>query len=109
MIGLKIYEVTTDLKRIDFGATGVAEILQNVAFILATPQFSCPLARDFAWSPDVDAPINIAQARAAAKITEAIRLYEPRAEVTQISFRGDALNGQLIPVVKVRIADGTTV
>lgn len=100
------YVVTDELKRIDFGATGVAEVLQNVAFILATPVFSCPMDRDFGWEPDLDAPIQIAQARMGARIIEAIQRYEPRAQVVSVSFEGDGLNGRLRPVVRVRVEDG---
>lgn len=101
------YDVTADLTQIDFGATGIAEILQNVKTILATPEYSCVMNRGFAWSPDIDAPINIAQAKQTARIVSAIKKYEPRAQVVSVSYQGDALNGVLKPVVKVRIPDGT--
>lgn len=97
------YEVTT-LNRIDFGATGAAEVLQNVAFIISTPAFSCPMDRGFAWEPEVDAPITPAsQARMIARITDAIQTYEPRVEVVYVTFQADHLNGVLKPVVRVRI------
>ncbi|MBY0088399.1 GPW/gp25 family protein [Brevibacillus brevis] len=101
------YEVTMDFQKIDYGATGIKAILQNISFILSTVVFSCPLDRAFAWSPDVDAPLPIAQAQTRAKIMEAIRTYEPRAEVTRITFQGNELEGQLKPIVKVRIRDDT--
>ncbi|MDX5091599.1 hypothetical protein SD939_10315 [Lactobacillus crispatus] len=99
------YEVTVDSQKIDYGATGAQAILQNIRFILCTVESSCPLDRAFAWKPDLDAPFQIAQARTRAKIMEAIRSYEPRVEVTQITFQGNALEGQLKPIVKVRIRD----
>ncbi len=97
------YEITGGLAQIDFGATGTAEILQNIRMILATVVFSCPLDRGFAWNPDVDAPINVVQATQTARIVEAIRKYEPRAQVVNVSYQGD-LSGVLRPVVKVVIA-----
>jgi phage baseplate assembly protein W len=100
------YDVTVDLKQIDFGATGAAEILQNVRMIIATPEYSCPLDRAFAWNPDIlDAPINVAQGRITARLVAALRKYEPRAQVVKVSFQGDGLSGVLKPAVKVRIAD----
>ena len=96
------YEIGGGLTPIDFGATGTAEILQNIRMILATVAFSCPLDRGFAWNPDVDAPINVVQATQTARIVEAIRKYEPRAQVVSVSYQGD-LNGVLRPVVKVVI------
>ncbi len=99
------YDVTTE-KTIDFGATGEAEILQNVWSIITSMMYSCPLARGFAWSPDVDAPLPVAQAKTVAKLIAAIREHEPRAEVIKVSFEGDGATGHLKPVVKVRIANG---
>lgn len=101
------YEVTMDSQKIDFRATGEKAILQNISFIMRTVVFSCPLDRAFAWSPDVDAPLPIIQARTRAKVMEAIRTREPRVEVIQVTFQGDGLEGQLKPIVKVRIRDGT--
>ncbi len=100
------YDVTSNLNTIDFGATGVKEILQNVRMILATPAFSCPLDRGFAWNTDIlDAPINVVQAKLAARIIDAIKKYEPRVEVTDVAFQTDGLNGILKPIVKVRVVD----
>ncbi|MED4570309.1 hypothetical protein P9302_12570 [Brevibacillus agri] len=100
-----IYEVTTGNSRINFGATGVDAILQNVAFILSTTLFSCPLDRAFAWDPDIDSPIQMQSARNIARITAAIQKYEPRATVVSIEIRGDPQNGSLQPVVGVSIDD----
>ncbi|ABO49753.1 GPW/gp25 family protein [Desulforamulus reducens MI-1] len=98
-------DVTTKFIPLDFGASGTKEILQNVRMILATPKFSCPMDRDFAWDPDVlDAPMNIVQGKIAQRLVEAIRKYEPRAEIVDVSFEGD-INGTFKPVVRVRVAD----
>ncbi|QQE75728.1 GPW/gp25 family protein [Brevibacillus composti] len=103
---MSVHEVTGEAATINFAATGTEEILQNVRTILATIAFTCPLARDFAWNPDVDAPINVVQAQIIQRVMTAIRTWEPRVEVVSITFDGDPLNGQLKPKVKVRIADG---
>lgn len=97
------YEVTADFSRIDFDANGNAEVLQNIAFILTTPEFSCPMNRAFAWSPDVDAPLPIQMTKTASRITEALKIYEPRATVVRVSFKGDAAAGKLTPIVRVKI------
>lgn len=101
-----IYEITPSMKQIDFGATGVKEILQNVAMILSSLVYSCPMDRGFAYSPDLDAPISIQIAKNTAAIYAAIQENEPRAEITEVRFEGDGLNGQLKPIVKVRVVDG---
>ncbi|MFJ7407115.1 MULTISPECIES: GPW/gp25 family protein [unclassified Lysinibacillus] len=98
-----MYEVEP-MKNIDFGATGVDEILQNVAFIMATAMMSCPLDREFGLDMTViDRPINIAKARITADITAAVHKFEPRALIESIEVTGDGLAGSLKPKAKVSI------
>ncbi|SPT95550.1 GPW/gp25 family protein (plasmid) [Lysinibacillus capsici] len=99
-----MYEVEP-MKNIKFGATGVEEILQNVAFILATPIMSCPLDREFGWDTGIDEPIQIRKAKIVHDVTEAIGNFEPRAIVESVVVDGDGLAGKLTPRVKVRIND----
>lgn len=101
-------DVTTVFTPYDFGATGAKAILQNVRMILATEAYSCPLNREFAWSPAVDDPINVAQAKISQRLVAAIRRYEPRAKVTQIIFKGDN-DGLLKPIVRVKIDDSAAI
>lgn len=97
-------ELTEPLNIINFGATGVEEILQNVAFIMATAMMSCPLDREFGWDMTViDTPIPIAKARIIANLTEAIHTFEPRVTVASVEVTGDGLQGRLKPKVKVNI------
>lgn len=99
------YTITSETMPIDFGATGAKEVLQNCRMILTTIKFSCPLDRDFAIDPNLDGPINITQAKLTAQIVAAIKKYEPRARVKQVTYKGDGLGGKLKPVVKVEILD----
>lgn len=100
------YNVEMNSNQIDFGASGVNEIIQNVRMILTTPQFSCPLDRGFAWDHGLlDSPNNVVQAKLSAKIVAAIKKYEPRAKVVKVSYQGDLKTGKLKPVVRVSIDD----
>ena len=98
-----MYEVEP-MKDINFGATGVEEVLQNVAFIMATEKMSSPQDREF-WRDMtvIDRPINIAKARMTANLTEAIHKFEPRAIIEAIEVTGDGLIGNLKPKVKVSV------
>lgn len=97
-------EVTGISADIDFGAQGIAQIQQNVRFILTTVMGSVPLDRTFGIDPSlVDAPIPTAQSRLTAEIIRAVRAYEPRARVMQVKYGGDALDGQLIPTVVMEV------
>lgn len=100
------YEVSAKLDAIDFGADGVAAILQNIRTILSTDEFSAPMHRSFGVTKELSGPISVVQARLSARIIEAIRRHEPRAEVVRVTYRtGDPQDGLIIPVVKVRIED----
>ena len=98
------FDVTAQLTGVDFGARGVAEVLQNVRTILTTARYSVPLDRQFGINADMlDEPLPRAKAKLSAEIIAAIRRYEPRARVTRISFSGDGMEGRLIPTVRVYV------
>ncbi|CEG29790.1 hypothetical protein [Bacillus sp. B-jedd] len=90
-------------KKVDFGATGVEEILQNVSFILSTMAFSCPMDREFGWIPDIDTPILVARANNTARLIHAIQNYEPRAVVDEVQTSGNALEGEIKVIIRVKI------
>jgi phage baseplate assembly protein W len=92
------------LDRIDFGAVGVKEVLQNVKTLLCTKKFSVPLDRDVGldFSP-LDMPYPKAQAGIRTEIIQAIREFEPRAKVVKVDFDGDPADGRLIPKVVVEV------
>lgn len=101
------YTVTGGAGRIDFAATGVAEVLQNIRMILTTPIFTVPLDREFGidWSL-LDNPMPAAQTKLTAQVFSAIRKYEPRASVVEIDFlqgAADMLDGKMIPRVRVEV------
>jgi len=106
---MAVYDVSYDSGlTIDFSATGNTEILQNVAMILASVAYSCPMARSFAWDGSVlDRPMNIAMSLLSSRLIAAITEYESRVEVESVTFEGDenGLSGLLKPTVKVRIID----
>jgi phage baseplate assembly protein W len=98
------FDITATLDGIDFGATGIAEILQNVRTILTTPKYSVPLDRNFGLNATMlDAPVPVAQAKLTAEIIAAVHKYEPRVRVTKVLYEGDGQEGILRPKVRVRI------
>lgn len=102
------FTVDSNQLKIDFGAEGISEIIQNVKMILTTIAFTIPMDRDFARDIEtIDAPVNVAKAQQTANIVEAILKYEPRAEVINIEFETDILSGELKPIVRVRINETT--
>lgn len=100
-----IYDVLAQpMQGIDFApASEAAEILQNLRTIITTTKYSVPLDRDFGINAEMlDAPINVAQARLQSEMITAVKKYEPRVEITSISFTGTD-DGVLVPKVQVRI------
>lgn len=97
-------EITANMGSIDFGASGVTEIIQNIRTILATPKYSVPLNREFGVDLTMlDAPLPIAKARFSAEVIQAIQRWEPRAKVIKVTYEGNATEGILRPKVRVRI------
>lgn len=78
-----------------------AEIKRNVAFILSTYKFSCPMARDFGLAAAfIDKPNRQAESIARDEIIEALKKYEPRAEIDEISFTYE--DSRMIPIVIIK-------
>lgn len=102
-------DVTATLGEINFSPDTLTEILQNVQTILSTPKYSVPLDRDFGIDVTMlDEPLPVAQARLTAEIIEAVQRWEPRVQVTKVSYDGDfadGMDGILRPRVRVRIIE----
>jgi len=104
-------DVTSTLGNIEIGATGLTEILQNVRTILTTIRTTVPLDRDFGLAATfLDRPVAIAQALATADIPEAVEACEPRVTVTRVGWvESDAMDGRLIPQVRIKVNEGVTI
>lgn len=80
-----------------------AEIRRNVAFILSTYKFSCPMSRNFGLAATfIDKPNRQAESIARDEIEQAIKEYEPRAEIDEVTFTYD--NGKMMPIVIIKIS-----
>lgn len=83
------------------------EVLQNVAMIISTVQFSVPLDRGFGLAGRfIDKPIQTAQAILVSEVLDAVEKYEPRADIVSVTFEHGETPGILIPIVEVNIIDG---
>ena len=83
--------------------TELAEILQNVQTIISTMKGTIPLDREFGIdSRVIDLPMHVAQAKLLNEIFQAIKHYEPRVTIEDISFTA-TLEGRLVPKVKVSV------
>lgn len=84
--------------------TEAEEIIQNVRTILTTRRGSVPLDRAFGIDTAlIDLPVTAIKGRLTTEIIEAVERFEPRVEVKEVKFVGDAADGAVYPVVKVVI------
>src|SRR5215475_2243647 len=90
---------------IDFGATGLIEIYQNIKFILITPYFSVVLDREFGLNLTmVDKPNpTVVTLMLDQEVGMKIPLYEPRVTFMEIEYRPDVLNGKLEALIKCAV------
>lgn len=80
------------------------EIIQNIRTILTTRKGSVPLDREFGIDVGIiDQPVTRARAVLTANIINAVERYEPRVSVTEVTFSGDGMEGEIYPVIKVAI------
>lgn len=98
---------------VNFGATGVEEVLQCVRTILATIRGELFLDRDFGVPGDiVDTPMSGLH-RHMSRISAEVERQEPRVKVTRIALQdpgvSDAVDGTAIPGVYVRIREGVLI
>lgn len=78
-----------------------AEIRRNVEFLLSTYKFSCPMYRNFGLAAKfIDKQNSRAESIARDEIEQAIKEYEPRAEIDEISFTYK--NGKMYPAIKLK-------
>lgn len=81
-----------------------AEIRRNVAFLLSTYKYSCPMYRNFGLAARfVDKPNSRAESIARDEIEQALKIYEPRAEIDEISFTYE--DGKMMPKIKLKWED----
>jgi len=91
---------------IDFKAQGAEEIYQNVRTIITTPAGSVPFDRDFGISQAfLDAPMSRAEGMVTIEYIERIKKYEPRAQVREVTFSHDPLDGRLKPRVVIGLVN----
>ena len=79
------------------------EILQNVITIISTPKYSVPMFREFGIDGAMlDQPIVKSRAMFSSEVIQAVRKYEPRAEITHIETEVNT-DGKLHARIKIRV------
>lgn len=104
---MTIYEISSsEGTTIDYGATGVAAILQSVSFLLDTLVDSYPMHREFGMDPPIDDPSETAKNEWSAQVIEKLERNIPQVSVQEVIIdqdESDLLNGRIRTTVKVVI------
>lgn len=83
----------------------VKSILQNIAVLLNTSRGTVPMYREFGLPMEfVDKPINVAETIACSEISDALEMFEPRAELKNLYFE-KGTDGRMSITVEVSISD----
>lgn len=79
----------------DYMSNGlVAEIKRNVTALIETPEGTCAGDRSYGIRQDfIDMPVNVARNLAALAIIEKLEIYEPRAELREVTIDTSAMDG----------------
>jgi len=87
-----------------FGASGVQEVMQNVKLLLMTRKGTQPIDREFGISYDfLDSPVSRTKAMVEQELFIALKKYEPRAVLKQISWNDDPIRGKIGPKVSIQV------
>lgn len=74
----------------------VAEIRRNVWALIETPEGTCPGDRSYGIPQDfVGLPIDVAKNLAALAVIDKLGIYEPRAQLREVTIEGDPGNGSI--------------
>lgn len=95
---------TSEAPNIDWGATGSAEIIQNVFTLLNTFKYEVAYDRTLGIKREfVDLPPPLAVPLATADIYAVVEEREPRAKVKSVKFLGTNKHGELDFAVVIEI------
>lgn len=104
-------DTTTEWQQ-QYGATGIAEILQNVRNILSTTKGTVPLDRTFGIRQTfLDRPQAEAMALFTGEVIAEVEKQEPRVRVLRVEFKPrtndapETVDGRLYPVVTLEIKE----
>lgn len=79
-----------------------AEVLQNVAIIVASVQKSCPMVRGLGITGNIHGrPLPAVLNLLVAEIYDQIETYEPRAVIGSVDFETDYQTGTITAIVEI--------
>lgn len=80
------------------------EIIEGIQFLCSTSTGKYPMNREFGIDQNLqDKPLSVVQPLLAIELKEKIERFEPRVEVSDVSFEYDADTGALTPIISIDI------
>lgn len=84
----------------------LAELIEGIEFLCSTPTGKFPMNREFGISQDLqDQPIETVKDLLSIELKEKIERYEPRVEVSDVSYDYDPDTGGLTPIISVDLLE----
>ena len=84
----------------------LAEILEGLHFLCGTAEGTFPMNREFGINADIiDQPLPVVKQLLPIELKEKIERFEPRVEVSDISFDYDEDSMNLIPKIQIELKD----
>lgn len=97
-MGLERAEIQLDKSAFEY-----EDIMKCLTHLYSTPAGTYPVNRDFGIDPNIiDMPLSTSKTLLCVEFIKKTEAYEPRVEVTDVSFFENVETGELHPLVKVR-------
>lgn len=93
--------------KFEYNGPEIEDIKRCLSTLYTTRAGQQPLDRNFGLDCTfVGMPIDVAQNMFTLEVIEKTEVYEPRAEVLEVTFNVDELHGKLEPVILIGIKEG---
>lgn len=97
---------TAEIEVTDRNMPEYEDVLRCLAFLFGTKAGTYPTNRDFGIDTDVmDKPLSIIKTMLAVEYHTKVERYEPRVEVTDVTFSVDPDSGKVTPHIEIAPVD----
>ena len=101
------YDITVMPQNVEYGATGVMEVLQNARTLFMTRAGTVPLDREFGIDLSlIDDPMPAARAKLEIEMIQKLQRYEPRARISQFNNDLQANDGRIYMTILLQVNQG---
>lgn len=97
---------TDAVMQFDFSSPEVSDIRRCLTMLYTTREGAQPLDRNFGLNRSfMDKPLQVAQNEYALEVVRKTAIYEPRVNVSGVTFESDIKTGRIIPTIHLAKGD----